>query len=62
MKQEQYRRAQILAVASGVFSFLAALAGGVVEYRLLAWAGLAGFVLALAAVIVLGIAAWRRFD
>ncbi|MBW3599997.1 MAG: hypothetical protein KY475_22330 [Planctomycetes bacterium] len=60
LKQEQYRRLQILAVAAGVSSVSISLTGGVIENALLARAGIAGFVLALAAVISLGVLASRQ--
>jgi hypothetical protein len=61
MKQEQYRRIQILAVAAGVFSFLASLLGAAVESTVVARIGIVGFLFALATVIAVGLAAWRRF-
>jgi hypothetical protein len=61
MKEQQYRRLQILAVASGVVAALASLVGAVIQNALLAQAGAAGFLLALAAVVFVGILAWRRF-
>jgi hypothetical protein len=62
MQQQHYRRIQILAVAAGVFSFLASLIGAALENALLARAGLFGFLIAVAAVIAVGLAAWSRFD
>jgi hypothetical protein len=62
MQQHHYRRIQILAVAAGVFSFLASLTGAALENAPLARAGIIGFLFALASVIAVGWAAWRRFD
>jgi hypothetical protein len=62
MRQQHYRRIQILAVAAGVLCFLGSLIGGAIESRILARMGLFGFALALATVIGVGIAAGRRLD
>ncbi len=61
MQQHHYRRIQILAVAAGVLSALASLLGGAVQNALLARAGVAGFLLGLLTVVIVGILAWRRF-
>jgi hypothetical protein len=60
MQLQHYRRLQILSVAAGVASTLAALAGGVLENVLLARAGVAGFLAALGSVILWGVLAGRR--
>lgn len=61
-RQQHYRRRQILAVAAGVASVLLALIGDAMERPWLARAGAAGFLFALAAIVILGCLAWRRHD
>jgi hypothetical protein len=59
MRERHFRRAQILSVAFGVSCFLISLLGGTLQNAFLARAGIVGFLLALAAVIIAGILAAR---
>jgi hypothetical protein len=52
------RRVQVMLAVLGMVSFLVAMLGGAIESRAVAYAGLIGFGLALAALFIIGIATW----
>lgn len=52
------RRVQVMLAVSGMLSFLAAMLGGAIESRALAYAGLIGFGLALLALVIVGMVTW----
>lgn len=52
------RRVQVMLAVLGMVSFLAAMLGGAIESRAVAYAGLIGFGLALASLILVGVATW----